>query len=123
MQSFKNQPKHTRSSSSTTTDGLIWFKTYRVLLLAVLFIGGVILSPHANAERLKDLASIQGVRNNQLLGYGLVVGLDGTGDQTTQTPFTVHQIFFIGVNPSNFYICVSFCSIWSDVVIALLLIS
>lgn len=92
MQSFKNQPKHTRSSSSTTTDGLIWFKTYRVLLLAVLFIGGVILSPHANAERLKDLASIQGVRNNQLLGYGLVVGLDGTGDQTTQTPFTVQSI-------------------------------
>jgi flagellar P-ring protein precursor FlgI len=41
------------------------------------------------AERLKDLASIQGVRTNQLIGYGLVVGLSGTGDQTTQTPFTV----------------------------------
>ncbi|MND55338.1 Flagellar P-ring protein precursor [compost metagenome] len=41
------------------------------------------------AERLKDLASIQGVRNNQLIGYGLVVGLNGTGDQTTQTPFTL----------------------------------
>ncbi len=46
----------------------------------------------AYAERLKDLASIQGVRSNQLLGYGLVVGLDGTGDQTTQTPFTVQSI-------------------------------
>lgn len=46
----------------------------------------------AYAERLKDLASIQGVRTNQLLGYGLVVGLDGTGDQTTQTPFTVQSI-------------------------------
>jgi flagellar P-ring protein precursor FlgI len=45
----------------------------------------------ANAERIKDLASIQGVRENQLLGYGLVVGLDGTGDQTTQTPFTVQS--------------------------------
>lgn len=43
----------------------------------------------AQAERLKDLASIQGVRSNQLIGYGLVVGLNGTGDQTTQTPFTV----------------------------------
>lgn len=42
-----------------------------------------------HAERLKDLASIQGVRNNQLIGYGLVVGLNGTGDQTTQTPFTL----------------------------------
>jgi flagellar P-ring protein precursor FlgI len=46
----------------------------------------------ANAERLKDLATIAGVRENQLSGYGLVVGLDGTGDQTTQTPFTVQSI-------------------------------
>ncbi|TCS39169.1 flagellar P-ring protein precursor FlgI [Paucimonas lemoignei] len=46
----------------------------------------------AHAERLKDLASIQGVRENQLLGYGLVVGLDGSGDQTTQTPFTVQSV-------------------------------
>ena len=43
----------------------------------------------AQAERLKDLASIQGVRANQLIGYGLVVGLNGSGDQTTQTPFTL----------------------------------
>ncbi len=46
----------------------------------------------AQADRIKDLASIQGVRNNQLVGYGIVVGLDGTGDQTTQTPFTVQSI-------------------------------
>ena len=44
------------------------------------------------AERLKDLASVAGVRDNQLVGYGLVVGLDGSGDQTTQTPFTVQSI-------------------------------
>ncbi|MER2298508.1 flagellar basal body P-ring protein FlgI [Pseudomonas promysalinigenes] len=43
----------------------------------------------AHAERLKDIASISGVRSNQLIGYGLVVGLNGTGDQTTQTPFTL----------------------------------
>ena len=43
----------------------------------------------AQAERLKDIASISGVRSNQLIGYGLVVGLNGTGDQTTQTPFTL----------------------------------
>ncbi len=43
-------------------------------------------------ERVKDLASVQGVRSNQLVGYGLVVGLDGTGDQTTQTPFTTQSI-------------------------------
>lgn len=44
------------------------------------------------AERIKDLASIQGVRTNQLIGYGIVVGLDNTGDQTTQTPFTTQAI-------------------------------
>jgi flagellar P-ring protein precursor FlgI len=52
----------------------------------------LLLALPAHAERIKDLASIQGVRNNQLVGYGLVVGLDGTGDQTTQTPFTVQSI-------------------------------
>lgn len=46
----------------------------------------------AQAERIKDIAAIAGVRNNQLVGYGLVVGLDGTGDQTTQTPFTVQSL-------------------------------
>ena len=48
----------------------------------------VSLSQMARADRLKDLADIQGVRSNQLIGYGLVVGLDGTGDQTAQAPFT-----------------------------------
>jgi flagellar P-ring protein precursor FlgI len=46
----------------------------------------------ASAERVKDLAAVSGMRTNQLVGYGLVVGLDGTGDQTTQTPFTVQSI-------------------------------
>ena len=56
----------------------------------------------ARAERIKDLASVQGVRANQLIGYGIVVGLDGSGDQTTQTPFTVQSIISmlsqLGVN-------------------------
>lgn len=43
---------------------------------------------NAHADRLKDLATLAGVRSNPLVGYGLVVGLSGTGDQTTQTPFT-----------------------------------
>ncbi len=46
----------------------------------------------ARAEHVRDLASIQGVRSNPLIGYGLVVGLDGSGDQTTQTPFTVQSL-------------------------------
>jgi flagellar P-ring protein precursor FlgI len=44
------------------------------------------------AERIKDLATVAGVRGNQLMGYGLVVGLDGTGDQTSQTPFTIQAL-------------------------------
>ncbi len=46
----------------------------------------------SHAERIKDLASVAGVRTNQLVGYGLVVGLDGTGDQTSQAPFTVQSL-------------------------------
>jgi flagellar P-ring protein FlgI len=63
-------------------------KPYRIclLVLLLLFAGAV------QADRIKDLVSIQGVRSNQLIGYGLVVGLDGSGDQTTQTPFTVQSV-------------------------------
>jgi flagellar P-ring protein precursor FlgI len=46
----------------------------------------------AHAERVKDIAMVEGVRSNQLMGYGLVVGLDGSGDQTSQTPFTVQSL-------------------------------
>ncbi|HWH82650.1 MAG TPA: flagellar basal body P-ring protein FlgI [Burkholderiaceae bacterium] len=46
----------------------------------------------AEAMRLKEVATVQGVRTNQLVGYGLIVGLDGTGDQTTSTPFTTQSL-------------------------------
>ena len=62
------------------------FRRSLLLLLLLLATAG------AGAERIKDLAAIAGVRTNQLLGYGLVVGLNGTGDQTTQTPFTVKSL-------------------------------
>jgi flagellar P-ring protein precursor FlgI len=61
------------------------------LTLSTVMVLGVHPAP-SHAERIKDLTSIQGVRTNALLGYGLVVGLDGTGDQTTQTPFTVQSL-------------------------------
>jgi flagellar P-ring protein FlgI len=63
-------------------------KISRVCLLTLL----LLLTGAAQAERIKDLVSIQGVRSNQLIGYGLAVGLDGSGDQTTQTPFTVQSV-------------------------------
>ncbi|HXF08706.1 MAG TPA: flagellar basal body P-ring protein FlgI [Candidatus Acidoferrales bacterium] len=60
-------------------------------LCCLLLVSVCTIAP-ARAERVKDLASVQGVRSNQLVGYGLVVGLDGTGDQTSQAPFTIQSI-------------------------------
>jgi flagellar P-ring protein precursor FlgI len=64
-----------------------WLRLPQLLALAVLLLPGL-----AFAERVKDVASVAGVRSNQLVGYGIVVGLDGTGDQTSQAPFTVQSI-------------------------------
>ena len=60
-----------------------------VFLMAAML--GLAAQP-AMAERIKDLATVQGVRTNQLVGYGLIVGLDGSGDQTTQAPFTSQSL-------------------------------
>lgn len=46
----------------------------------------------ARAMAIRDLASVQGVRDNQLIGYGIVVGLSGTGDQATQVPYTTQSL-------------------------------
>jgi flagellar P-ring protein precursor FlgI len=67
--------------------GVFWIALLALLVIAFRFGAG-----EARAERIKDLVTIQGIRGNQLIGYGLVVGLDGSGDQTTQTPFTVQSI-------------------------------
>ncbi len=58
-----------------------------IFMLALL----ALASPVA-AERIKDLAHLAGVRDNQLVGYGLVVGLEGSGDQTSQTPYTIQSL-------------------------------
>lgn len=59
-----------------------WF--VRLLLVSL----ACLVALPAQAERIRELASFAGVRDNVLVGYGLVVGLDGTGDQTMQAPFT-----------------------------------
>ena len=59
------------------------------LLLALAAAG---MAGPAQALRIKEVAAVQGVRSNQLTGYGLVVGLDGTGDQTTQMPYTTQAL-------------------------------
>ena len=63
------------------------------ILLAALVASAALWWPlPAQAARIKEVASVQGVRSNQLVGYGLVVGLDGTGDQTTSAPFASQSL-------------------------------
>jgi flagellar P-ring protein FlgI len=67
----------------------------RTFVVSALAFCCAVLAGHStpvHAERLKDIATVNGVRTNQLVGYGLVVGLDGTGDQTSQAPFTIQSI-------------------------------
>ncbi len=59
--------------------------------VAILVLTQVFHSREASAQRIKEIATVSGERSNQLIGYGLVVGLDGSGDQTTQSPFTLQS--------------------------------
>lgn len=82
-------------SSTPHTRSLILRRPALFVPKPALFLAFLLASSLAmptQAERLKDLASIQGVRDNPLIGYGLIVGLDGTGDQTMQTPFTTQGL-------------------------------
>lgn len=60
--------------------------------MVFLVLAGVLMPGQGRAERIRDLTTLEGVRGNSLMGYGLVVGLDGTGDQTMQTPFTTQSL-------------------------------
>src|SRR5262249_3531128 len=62
----------------------------KLLCVAVAALG--VLAGTARAERVKDIASVAGVRTNQLVGYGPGVGLDGTVDQASQAPVTIQSI-------------------------------
>ena len=70
--------------SSTAIGALRQLAVFGLLALAA--------AQPAHALRIKEVAAVQGVRSNQLTGYGLVVGLDGTGDQTTQMPITTQAM-------------------------------
>ena len=64
----------------------------QIMLGSILVVGLLLFASALRADRIKDLTTVEGVRANQLVGYGLVVGLDGTGDQTGQTPFTTQSL-------------------------------
>jgi flagellar P-ring protein FlgI len=76
-------PRHPVSDRTALRIGLV--------AIALVILSAFFAAP-AQAMRLKEVAAVQGVRSNQLVGYGLVVGLDGTGDQTTQAPFTTQGL-------------------------------
>ncbi len=61
-------------------------------LAALWLLAGLLWAGTAHASRIKEVAAVEGVRSNQLTGFGLVVGLDGTGDQTTQMPYTAQGL-------------------------------
>lgn len=67
------------------------FKKMQMVVAALLAVL-LMLPLTVSAERIKDLATIQGVRDNQLLGYGLVVGLNGSGDKVGSAPFTEQSL-------------------------------
>lgn len=64
----------------------------RWFLLLCLLVGGPLWPAKADAVRIKDIGAIEGVRENQLLGYGLVVGLDSTGDRVIGGQFTIQAM-------------------------------
>ena len=84
---FIQQAQHHMSTELTPKEFIKKYFFGQVMCLVLL--ATFIHSPLASAERIKELASIQGIRQNQLIGYGIVVGLDGTGDQS---PVTVQGI-------------------------------
>ncbi|MBK1734839.1 flagellar biosynthesis protein FlgI [Halorhodospira abdelmalekii] len=74
-------------------------RVVRGLVLGGLLTLGLVAASAAAAERIKDIASVAGVRSNQLVGYGLVVGLDGTGDNAPFTEQSVRSMLAeMGVN-------------------------
>ncbi|SDV46602.1 flagellar basal body P-ring protein FlgI [Chitinasiproducens palmae] len=89
---LRSHASHSSHSSPASTLRAHALGLRGVLARAGLALALALACQPANAERVRDLASVQGVRDNPLIGYGLVVGLDGTGDQTMQTPFTTQSL-------------------------------
>ncbi|MBP9736727.1 MAG: flagellar basal body P-ring protein FlgI [Rhodoferax sp.] len=79
-------------SSNTSKTSLRKLLASLPLVALLLALAGVSFSSSTQAARIKEVAAVEGVRSNQLTGFGLVVGLDGTGDQTTQMPYTSQGI-------------------------------
>ena len=81
--------------ASTLKDCAIMIQSFNKKLFQIISAAIILATAfpyQAQADRIKDFTSVAGQRPNQLVGYGLVMGLDGSGDQTTQTPFTIQSV-------------------------------
>lgn len=79
-------------SAEAAVDSLL-FSIQMFLKFAVLFgLWVMLVTPSQSASRIKDIADFEGIRENQLVGYGLVVGLNGTGDSLNNAPFTEQSL-------------------------------
>jgi len=67
-------------------------RSLTVALTAVAIVGGTLSTAASGASRIKDIADFEGIRDNLLIGYGLVVGLNGTGDSLSKAPFTKQSL-------------------------------
>ena len=75
---------------------------FMVIALNILGVRLLISTSDATAVRIKDIVSVEGIRDNQLIGYGIVVGVKGTGDDLTSSPYSKETIIAmlerLGVN-------------------------
>ncbi len=94
--SFLNQIKRYRLDRNDLFE-IVW-----MLVIVGLALIGFASTSHAKTSRIKDIVAVEGVRDNMLVGYGLVVGLDGTGDSLNNSPFTEQSLIAmlerLGVN-------------------------
>jgi flagellar P-ring protein precursor FlgI len=79
-------------TQTPTHTGIGQHQLLQSVLLVCVTLFALLFLPAAHAARIKEIASIEGVRSNQLSGFGLIVGLDGTGDSTTQMPYTAQGL-------------------------------
>ena len=88
----KNNLSTVKIAAKTTNDSFWVFVQTFILMVVAAALWASILTPAMATSRIKDIADFEGIRENQLVGYGLVVGLNGTGDSLNNAPFTEQSL-------------------------------
>ncbi|MFN3700220.1 MAG: flagellar basal body P-ring protein FlgI [Alphaproteobacteria bacterium] len=89
---MSKQQDNAATRSSVRTGMKSAARAITIALVALIGLSFPITAPEAKTSRIKDIVNIEGVRDNQLVGYGLVVGLNGTGDKLNNSPFTERSL-------------------------------